>query len=342
MKTFNPQTLKKIQDSVRLGLVRKQSEGDLSIYTYTQKCEVTDGWNSITKRCRGLVLDSNGNIIINCIPKFFNIGQKHSAELTLESDNISITEKNDGYLIQITNNELYGFIVTSKGSFSSKMALCAKEMVLPYKNEFKKNWTYICELDCNFPGDEGIIVTRWKDTKKLVCWAVRNEDLEEVEIEELPSCLEKVKEFTLDEAKEYLKRKDIEGVVLKDKTTKERVKVKTAHFMELHRLISGINERAVLSQLSKGEDPLQVTLPDEFLPSIKKWIKNFKTQYQEIEQKFFSYSKEYKEKDNKEIAMSQIPPLYKSLLFAERKGGKIEEIIWKEIERRRKENGKED
>ena len=121
---------KKLNKLVKDGYVRVQRHPQLplSIYTYTQKTEVERNWTPETLMVRGLVLDDSGRIVINCVPKFFNIGQPGAEKVAFEDCYITATE--DGYMIQIINDHEYGLIVTSKGAFESKYTLTARNLVL--------------------------------------------------------------------------------------------------------------------------------------------------------------------------------------------------------------------
>lgn len=296
----------------------------LKIYTYTQKTHYEEHWNEWTNKCRGLVMDGD-EVVLRCIPKFFNLGQEGAAEFDVR--NAQITEKNDGYLIQIKNTEEYGMIITSKGSFDSPMARKARTLIDPV--QFPIGWTFICELCCNFEGDEGTIVKRWGNTEKLVCWAVRNPSDEEEDISKvaLPACLERVREFSFEEMNQYLKRKDVEGVVARYGS--ERVKIKTERYLELHRILSNMTPKRILEYFENGIELETLDLPDEFLPQAKAWWEDFQVKYDHVygtAQHYYDLSKNW---TDKEVALSHpvIPPLYRSLVFLIRKNKDVRPAI---------------
>ncbi len=244
-----------INHYVERGYIRKQKHPKLPlwIYTYSTKTELEEKWDPYTMMCRGLVLTDKINyraapVIIRCVPKFFNSGQKQAERVLLSDPNTEITMKNDGYLIQIKKDSTYGLIITSKGSFTSPMVEKAKELVV--EEQLEDDYTYICELCCNFPGDEAIIVKRWNEKPKLCVWAVIDPKGSELKLSEvkIPDCLERTKEFNYLEALDYMERNDVEGVVAKN--GEKRVKFKTDHFMMMHRLISDIRKVRVWELLS--------------------------------------------------------------------------------------------
>ena len=103
--------LEKLDKEVERKMLRRSFNRDerLAIYTYTPNCEAANEWTSIQKAARGLVVNSRGEIIINCVPKFFNLDCEHGVtkdelqKLIDKNYKIIYTEKNDGYLIQVKN-----------------------------------------------------------------------------------------------------------------------------------------------------------------------------------------------------------------------------------------------
>ena len=44
----------------------------LYIYNYSKMCQIDKMWNDTTEKCRGLIVDSNDNIISRPFRKFYN------------------------------------------------------------------------------------------------------------------------------------------------------------------------------------------------------------------------------------------------------------------------------
>jgi RNA ligase len=57
-----------------LGLLYKQTHPtlDLTIWNYSPKVQYEGLWDDITMQCRGLVTNSNGDVIARPFKKFFN------------------------------------------------------------------------------------------------------------------------------------------------------------------------------------------------------------------------------------------------------------------------------
>lgn len=329
--------LREIGHLVDRGYVRvaKHPAADLYIYNYTQRAEIDEMWTPETRMCRGLVLNGRGEVIIRCIEKFFNRGTKFA--VNIDFDNCRISEKNDGYMMQIQRSRGFDLdgelLITSRGSFDNKYVNKTRELIKNHIQHFEPNYTYVCELCCDFPGDESIIVTR-HPVPRLICFAVTDDSGKEISLDsfELPPCLEKVKFFTPDEASKYLKG-EVEGVVLQDKNN-NRVKVKTDWFLARHRVISNCTKKHVWETLKDGRHINDLSLPDELLPQMKKWEGELNAEFERKWQKVLSYYALSDGLSKKEVALSdEIPREYKPLVlsFMTGKEGRARDNLWKRL-----------
>ena len=87
-----------LNDYIEKGLIIKQVHPTLpiSIYNYSRTCQYGASWDEITLACRGLVLDTEGNVIAKPFPKFFNY-EEHTAE-EIPNEYFDVYEKMDGSL----------------------------------------------------------------------------------------------------------------------------------------------------------------------------------------------------------------------------------------------------
>ena len=87
-----------LADYISKGLVIKQNHPTLplAIYNYSRECQYNGMWDNITLNCRGLVLDTEGNVIAKPFPKFFNY-EEHKPE-DIPNENFEVYEKMDGSL----------------------------------------------------------------------------------------------------------------------------------------------------------------------------------------------------------------------------------------------------
>jgi hypothetical protein len=90
--------LEVLSDYINRGLVIKQNHPTLPlfIYNYSRECQYNGMWDDITLNCRGLVLDTKGNVVAKPFPKFFNY-EEHKPE-DIPNENFEVYEKMDGSL----------------------------------------------------------------------------------------------------------------------------------------------------------------------------------------------------------------------------------------------------
>ena len=287
----------------------------LHIYNYSPQTSSAENWDKVTLKCRGLVLDDSDQIIINCPPKFFNSSQPQADHINLE--NALITEKLDGYYISIRKHPKYGLIVTSRGSFKNQYIEAAKNFLTPKViDQLDPDLAYFCELCQNFKGDENIILTK-HSKPRLICWAVRDEDGDEYPLDDCP--IPAVRLFTPHQAEKYLTQK-VEGIVIQDAVTYNRVKIKTEWFLEGHRIISHCTPRRAWELIRDGIQVSDLDIPDEFIPKMLEYEATFRKQIENQLQEAYKLSEDYELMSDKELALSdELSKFQKSLIFSLRK-----------------------
>ena len=279
--------MEKLKEKIDAGLVnfQKHSILPLNIYKYSQQCVFTGAWDEITLRCRGVVLDDEGNIVVNGFEKFFNHNEMAGLvefEKRRDSMPYTVTEKMDGSLIQVAlwNGEL---IVTSSGSFDSEQARKARHMIEAKGMKFEEGKTYLFEII--YP--ENRIVLDYGDKESLVLLAIMDTETGKEAVFDSGSCpLECVKEvhigipLILDELKraDYINK---EGYIIRFEDG-HRVKMKYAEYMRLHKIVAGVNEKFVWEALRDGVDLEQSLkgVPDELYDFVQKNTRALKTQFE--------------------------------------------------------------
>jgi RNA ligase len=329
--------------------VQKHPEKDLWIYKYTNSCVFEKNWNEITLACRGMVLDADGNVISNPMPKFFNyedVEEEVQRYLILRDNVMEITDKLDGSLIMAFKykGEL---IVTSSGSFASVQAQKAKEMLeTKYKDvEVKDGLTYIFEII--YP--ENRIVLDYGDLEQLTLLGIRDTDTgQDLELDPDGgfSTVELVRDKNFNMLLEEKQRADYinkEGYVVAFKKGFEpwyRVKIKYEEYMRLHKIVSGVNEKYIWECLKDEVDMKEVldAVPDEMFSWIqdyeKKLREEFLTRKGECEAAYHSTKKELGEfcerKEFARVVMTKHKAISK-VLFALEDERKYDHMIWKEL-----------
>ncbi len=290
--------LEELIADIESGHIRRQGHPTLplSILKYTPLTSYSGEWTTLREHCRGLVVDNEGNIVINCMPKFYNSGEPRGIkDLEICKDlKYTVTNKMDGSLIQVTpyKGEL---LVTSSGSFTSPQALKAIDLIKKFKleDEIVTGFTYIFEII--YP--ENRIVLDYGDQEMLTLLTVRsNGSGKELDIHDThPGVSDVFKKFdkvqktnmTIEDINKQLGREDFinqEGFIVKFSNGK-RVKFKYDKYVKLHKAMSNLNEKTIWENLKDGidiEDKLE-HLPDELFSFVKETVFNLREQFKKVE-----------------------------------------------------------
>ena len=124
-----------------------------------------------------------------------------------------------------------------------------------------------------------------------------------------------------------------EGFVIRYKSG-VRVKVKTAEYMRLHRILTGITEKNLLEDyLMTGADlqPLLDRVPDEFYDWVKATVADFQGQYDTIERDAKAMLAEYAGQDRRTCGIAFSKMAFAHVLFKMLDGKPYEKMIWKLI-----------
>jgi len=178
-----------------------------------------------------------------------------------------------------------GPAIATRGSFSSEQALHATKV---YQDRYEGTWkplmdnyTYLFEII--FP--ENRIVLDYGQTDDLVALGMVAKATGKIWgpdfiFDWLGPIAEVFGEDYLSSALRRKPREGAEGVVVRFRATNEMVKIKQEDYVALHRIIFGLNERAVWQRLFDGEEAYQINagLPEEFHPWVNKVAKRIKTE----------------------------------------------------------------
>lgn len=318
------------------GLLHKQTHPvyDLTIWNYTPKVSYDKLWDEVTLKCRGLVTDSQGNIVALCFPKFFNWEELNPNDIPNEP--FEMYEKMDGSLgiVFYYNNE---WILASRGSFTSDQAIKGNELLKKENTKYGliPGWSYCMEII--YP--ENQIVINYGGMEKLIVLAVYNlETGEEGSIENMTSegwtivkKYESIKDFN---KIKLIVKDDAEGFVLRFKSG-FRMKIKGAEYCRLHSIVTKISNRTIWEYLKDGRSfgDLIERVPDEFYKWIKEQIDMFNEMFKitkaNCELVFYTQIPDgITRKEVAEIVLSK-DKRYHGILFALYDGKKIDNMIWK-------------
>ena len=307
---------------------------DLTIYNYSQKTQYDKMWNEETLSCRGLVLDSKGNVVARPFKKFFNLSE---VEGEIPDLPFEVFEKMDGSLgifFWYGGNPVFA----SRGSFTSDQSKAGWEMLKEMEYaDLKKEITYLFEII--YP--ENRIVVDYGDQEKLVLLgAIETSSGKEIPYKDLK---EGLNGFEL--VKKWTNKKSIPDLVKENDSVREgyvlrfsnsfRVKVKFEEYCRLHKIITNVSNVDIWEKLKEGSglDEILDKVPDEFYGWVKKTENDLKEKYQDIleesEEIIYSIQKKLGDSERRiyaeEIKKNNNPGILFNLLD----GRNPDQTIWK-------------
>jgi len=279
------------------GLVRCVSHNELPllVWNYTPIVQFGKSWGdySLLRQCRGLITDTNGNIVGRGFAKFFNWEEHQLSEFPTATCQIEVSEKIDGSLLIVCR---YGdkIVYSTRGSFYSEQAIAGGNL---FKSLYNEDWieegkTYLFEY---ISPDNRIVVTY--DEPDLIHLAViDNSNGWDLPRDNRYKCVPIVAiegNIFEDVLAGYSKLKKLnspnkEGFVIRqvsDGTFPDwRCKIKFDEYIKLHRIVTGLSNKHVWEMLRDGTGIEQILeiCPDEF----NNWLRKVKD---ELEQKFALY-----------------------------------------------------
>jgi RNA ligase len=314
--------------------VREHPTKEYFIYNYTKKAQYEWLWNESTRKCRGLIMDSDMDLIANPFEKFFNLEELDAKEQPIPNETFEVYEKVDGSL-----GILYWIddipAIATRGSFTSEQAQEGTKMIIEdYKDtwdKFDKSKTYLFEII--YPDNR--IVIDYGKLRELKLLAIRDTKTgKEFPLEDIGFPM--VKKF--DGIKDFRKLKELEednkeGFVLKFESG-FRMKVKFEEYKRLHRIFTNVSNKSIWEILKDGGDFKELIdrVPDEFFD----WLDNTKNdllrQYKQIED---NSKQQYRSPDEfesmQDFAEYTLKQPYPTVLFKLKDGKDYSEFIWKTI-----------
>jgi RNA ligase len=338
-----------LNEYLEKGLVVKNDHPTLplSIWNYSRTCQYENKWDDITKMCRGLILDREGNVIAKAFNKFFNY-----EELTLNDipeESFEVFEKLDGSL-----GILFWYqgkwTLASKGSFTSDQSIKGRDILNKKYNVevLPKGYTTVVEII--YP-ENRIVCDYGVDEELVVLSMVSNANGKELDYDSMLSINEvsgfpTIKKY--DGITDYDTLKDKingnrEGYVIRFKNG-FRMKIKGEEYVRLHRILTGFSNVDIWEYLKDGKniDELLDRVPDEFDKWVKTTIRDLKYGCFQLRERAgklhdgFRYGKygdvdpEPSKKEFAEFVMKQQEVLH-AIMFAmwDHNNEKVDDIIWK-------------
>ncbi|MEU4687667.1 RNA ligase [Actinoplanes sp. NPDC023714] len=258
-----------LASAVETGLVRAQRHPSrpFTIYNYTEACQYSAAWTPVTLACRGLIVDAAGRIVARPLPKFFNHSEPQAPAL-LPDAAVTVTDKADGSLGLIYHDGS-GYAVATRGSFASDQARHATDLLRTRYASFAPPAGVTVLVEIIYPGNR--IVVDYAGLDDLVLLGAVDiaggRTYGPSAVPGWPGPVVKTFGYaTFAEALDAPARAGREGLVVHFTETDQRVKIKYADYVRLHRLVTGLTPRTVWEVLANGGDldALLAPLPDEF------------------------------------------------------------------------------
>lgn len=278
-----------LEQAISDGWVRFQTNEDdtLSIYNYSELSQYKRYWNPVTLNCRGLILDNYMNIVARPWKKFFNFGERPLLFST--DDPVEVTDKKDGSLGILYRHPMTGdWRIATRGSFASDQAIHATEV-------FQNKYSHIALPDSGltvlfeivYPKNR-IVLDYGEMDDLILLGSVQNKygwyygPNETAGMINWTGPVTEVFEYRTTNDCFKVHRSNAEGLVIR--CGSEMVKLKQEDYVALHKLVTGLNERAVWERLKAGEtrDSICASLPDEFHAFVDTVANELEAKFNEI------------------------------------------------------------
>jgi RNA ligase len=272
VSVFDLDTLREYESH---GLVKSSADAlGFTVWCYTQTTAYGRHWDPVTRACRGLILSPDGDLVARPFPKFHNYGEP---EATLERGAFYAFDKMDGTLIVVGNHDGTP-VVSTKGSFGTWHSAAARDLLFGFAPP--EGHTAIFEL---IHPDNRIVVDYEGYEGLIFLGGLTNEtgadtDLPEIVAEEWGWHGDVVarRQFNLQNMLSTIQNPEAgpnrEGFVVAWRRENEpwnRVKLKFAQYVGLHRIMTGLTNRRVWEAMVDGTfDAFLEVIPDEMFDDV--------------------------------------------------------------------------
>jgi RNA ligase len=286
--------LELLDEHLRNGIIRKQVHplfSELSVYNYSEKAQFDRIWDACTNVCRGLVA-AGDEVIARGFNKFHNLNTEYVPE-TLEANLPMdmpplVTKKLDGSMGIAYRWDSQWWVAT-RGSFDSDQARWATAWLRSHCSALGLE-PGTCWLGGYTPVFEIIyqqnrIVVDYHHEGLVMLGVIEistGRELPRSQMEDLAQLfgLQPVEKF--DKTLAECAAEDIpneEGYVL-TYSNGVKIKVKFAEYVRLHRILTGLNPKAIWELLAeKAGASVDLLLQDDKMPSgFKAWLREWATE----------------------------------------------------------------
>ena len=327
--------------------VQRHPNADIWLYNYSSMCQIDHVWNEATTMCRGIIVDSDCNILARPFVKFFNYEEiDDKAEIPVHLP-FEVYEKLDGSLgiMYWIDNTPY---ITTRGSFVSDQGIHATKILhekyKDYFDKLDKSKTYLFEII--YPEDHHCISYAGVDDIFLLA-VIDTDSGDEEDISKwshIFKCTKKydgINDFT--KVREMFNGDNKEGFVIKF-SNNYRIKMKYESYFKMAFIMNHLSEKVILDNIIQGTlyeiRSIIKQLNEENQIYYNQIIEKINKRFIEIREDIKSYYKEFdSDKEAAEYFLT-LPKLYSGVLFNMRKGRDYSEAIWRQIRQEIKEANK--
>jgi RNA ligase len=342
-EVLNPSEL---SEMINQGYVQVRHHPDYPyvIFCYTKQAMFERKWNHTTMTCRGLIVNEDtSEVLARPFKKFFNVGEP-DAPTVQHGDWVTVYDKLDGSL-GIAYETPDGPAIATKGSFVSDQATKGTELLRAKYPLYFHDDINTDMFEIIYP--ENRIVLDYGELEELrYLGSVNIEDGEDywngilMNYYQVP-----VNHFLFSgewchiQGDFNMGRPNREGYVIHNEEKGYRLKMKQQDYLELHKVMTGLNERQLWDWLSQGRliNGILADLPEELHGWAKPVLEDLVDQYLRIKGdvvRAFVYLKK-ESADRKEFALriKERPALHKGVLFCMLDGqhDRADDLIWKAV-----------
>lgn len=353
---YNLPTLLELHEQGWLKMSRYKDQ--LYIFCYSPKTQFEQNWTPLTLAMRGMILGKEGEVIGQCLPKFFNLDEiEESKQVNLpQNSGYEIFQKLDGsYISSFWNPYEMRWQHASKFSFDNEYIDAAYNFLpdirfraMDFHSPIDiKNFCLASEI--RFNEDPMRRVTGCEPgIYPITCWRKNTDSVEEMPFYTTKLFADKlelspVHKYSLEEATlegklaSFRGEEDTEGYVVKYDNG-FRVKLKTLWYFQLNKALENFENplkarESAKAYLDTWEGSLEWLshLPDEMYEEAKGWarvvINDYNDKVKEVDNLFIdNYSM-----DRKTFALrvKELPEA--PFLFAKYTGKDYKQMIWEKI-----------
>ena len=242
------------------------------VFKYSRHTQYDCLWNRFTRECRGLIIDSEGQIVSYPFSKFFNYGIENEADKFDLDEKVYAIRKINGFLaiVSVHKGQL---VVSTAGSLDSEYVDQIREFIDEklWLDVLDEHYTYMFECVpevSNHVIIEEVGLTLLGYREKVIDSPIHyhREELSVI-AEQLGCHISPIfKETVLRDLLEEVKEVNFEGFVVYSMDGSRCVKMKGKKFL-FERFLVGITEQQLEKMIARGK--VEETVEEEFIPLVR-------------------------------------------------------------------------